>query len=415
MSKILLISDIHFGKDARNAVFNLKGQQVEGVRKNDEANYFDNFIEKIRDSQIDYIVCAGDLTSQGKPLEFKACLEKIYYLAEQICVPFNNVIYCMGNHDVDEKLTDLVFDCEQYDGLKIQYDQLDDIDKDYLKEYYCSISHSWLFHYYTNTQHDAYFSMFNENGPFPMSGYIVKEDVNYFVLNSAFLRTKDQKVKHGILDEKQLRWLEDMLAKKSRDGIWNIVLLHHHPFAYEYPEIYHEIGTLEEGPQLMKICSKYPGTMVIHGHCHWPMALTEKRSEWENPVTFISAGSFSVNSSGRFDNKVENTYHIVELLNYPDEIKLETFAFSRVSGWREIAEDEYNVIGPQRYLGQLPISKEATYELLKQLPKDKVIEFKDLDPKLKYINIKDLNDYLMDIYGRSLSCSFPEAILIHSK
>lgn len=410
MTRVLLISDIHFGKDSRSLDFVLEDQRISPLITS-RVSMYDSLVNTTKCLGPEYIFCAGDLTSCGKPLEFKACLDKLYGLADAIGVDRRNVIYCVGNHDVDELITNLDSTSNQYEGLSREFTKEE---KNYLKEYYCKLSHSWLHNENYIIDNMPYRNLFSEVGPVPMSGFVKREQMNIFVLNSAFLRTDEQKAKHGILTQAQLDWLEKSLADNAQDEVWNVVLLHHHPFAYNYPEIYHETGTLEEGPQLQKICSEFPGTIVLHGHYHFPAAFTQYTTDWKNPVTFISSGSLSVNSGGRLDNLIENTFHIAEFITFPNLIKLDTYSFSLNDGWRKSIENEYNTIGAIRYLGSMPLSKSELTEALRQLPQNIDIRFEDLADQIKYTKISEINDSLTDIYGKQLSGTFPGTIRIHT-
>lgn len=91
MVKIALLSDIHFGKDSRCSDFAIPGQQIVDDVSGGNSLY-GGLESKLLEYKPDYILCTGDLTSSGKPLEFKYCLEKLYGLAEKASVPKQNVI-----------------------------------------------------------------------------------------------------------------------------------------------------------------------------------------------------------------------------------------------------------------------------------------------------------------------------------
>ena len=74
-------------------------------------------------------------------------------------------------------------------------------------------------------------------------------------------------------------------------------MLHHHPFNYPYPTLGRDISLLDEGAELLDISGKAGINLICHGHRHHPKAHNEQRDDWKNAITFICAGSFSVNAA----------------------------------------------------------------------------------------------------------------------
>ena len=412
MVKIALLSDIHFGKDSRCSDFAIPGQKIV-----DEfiggSSLYGGLESKLLEYKPDYILCTGDLTSSGKPLEFKYCLEKLYSLAEKVSVPKQNVIYCIGNHDVDWALVEHSLRKDEYTDLNREFDSEE---ASFLNNYYSSITHSWLQHMQYIPSVEPYFNQFSSIGPIPMTGIIEREDLTIFVLNSGFLCSSKQKIIHGKVSEKQLEWLESELKKEANTNKWKIILLHHHPFTYAYPIVYHEYGTLEEGPQLQNLCGQYGVNLVVHGHYHFPRAETRCTSDWNNPVTFISCGSLSVNQAGRLNGEIPNTFHYVQLEEYPKLIKLITYEYSLGSGWSEVSANRKELpLDYEMFLGDLTVDDNEAKEIIKTFPVNIPIAYDTIDPKLKYILPSHLNNLLKDVYGLDLSGSFPESIMIHSR
>lgn len=195
-----------------------------------------------------------------------------------------------------------------------------------------------------------------------MTGLIERDDLVIFVLNSGFLCSSKQEIIHGKISTTQLEWLESELQKQTSINKWKIIILHHHPFAYEYPIVYPEYSTLEEGPQLQRLCGQYGVNLVVHGHYHFPIAKTRRESGWNNPVTFISSGSLSVNQEGRLNGSIPNTFHYIQLEEYPNLIKLITYEYSLGSGWRKVTHGNAKAVCEETILEIRERMKAKSYE-----------------------------------------------------
>lgn len=414
MIKIALVSDIHFGKDSRSTDFALPGQKIKDDVTGGEP-LFGGLKAKLSEYKPNYIFCAGDLTSAGKPLEYMYCLEKLYELANEANVSNSNMIYCIGNHDVDWALIEHASKKEEYK----QFDREFDADElAFLGKYYSGISHSWLHNIPFVDGVVPYRDVFSSLGPVPMTGVIDRDDLEIFILNSGFLCSNQQDVIHGKITDAQCEWLEDELKQRYEEHAiskkWKIVILHHHPFPYSYPISYPEYSTLEEGPKLQELCGKYGVNLVIHGHYHFPRAETIQKSGWNNPVTFISAGSLSVNQEGRLSGNIPNTFHLIQLEEYPHLIKLITYEYAIGYGWHEVLYNRDTLpLDPEMFFGALTIDDQEAKDIISRLPMDRPISYEDIDPKLKYIFPSHLNDLLQDVHGLNLSGSFPGRIQIH--
>lgn len=408
MVKIALLSDIHFGKDSRSKDFAIPGQEISDSITGGVSLY-DGLVTLISNYKPEFILCTGDLTSTGKPLEFQYCLQKIYELADISSVSKSNVIYCFGNHDIDWSLVEHV---------KTKYENLGraftDDEVDFLSNYYSGISHSWL----QNTTYikdiDPYCSCYTAIGPIPMSGIVERDNIVFFILNSGYRCSSVQTINHGQLTSAQLEWLEDELRKQVCNQKWKVVILHHHPLGYEFPIICPEFTTLEEGPRLQTLCGRYGVNIIMHGHRHHPWAETNKKDTWDNYVTFISAGSLSVNQEGRLNGAIPNTFHLIELDEYPFMIKLITYEFTIGDGWRAVTSSRKELpLDHQIYLGRETINDVEAMSIIKALPKNINISYDQIDSSLKYIRPSHLNALLKTAYGLALSGDFPGFIQIH--
>lgn len=409
MIKIALLSDIHFGIDSRSKDFAIPGQQIIDETEGGESLY--SGLESIL-SQFGpaYIFCTGDLTSTGKPLEYKYCLDKIYQLAKQVSVMRKNVIYCFGNHDVDYQITDLF----AKENSRLHRDLTEDEIK-FVRRYYDEMTHSWLYNSKFMDEVESYRDFFTTPGPIPASGVFERDGMSIFTLNSAFLCTDEQSIKHGKITGFQLQWLANELQQRNESNTWKVVILHHHPFNYSFPTLGLDSSTLEEGAELLELCGKYGVHLIIHGHRHHPRAKTLIEGAWLNPITFISAGSLSINQAGRSSGQIPNTFHLIELEDTPGCLKLMTYEYAIGEGWKKVSCNRPALpLDKEVYLGKVTIGDESAIEIIRQFPTGIPIKFEEINQSLKFISVQHLNDLVARTYALNLSGAFPGEIMIHN-
>lgn len=116
---ILHISDLHFGTK----------------KDEDKTRYSDSFVEefvaRFKNAEINYLIVSGDIANASKPMEYKKASDFLTKVLEELGISKENVLICMGNHDVSwEKLgkiadkngtKDLHLKKEKYDNFKKFY------------------------------------------------------------------------------------------------------------------------------------------------------------------------------------------------------------------------------------------------------------------------------------------------------
>lgn len=368
MIKIALISDIHFGKDARSKEFALPNQVVNGDVEN-ASLLTDGAAEILKQHGVEYLFLAGDLTSVGSPVEFHYCKEKITELAEKGNIIDDHVIWCSGNHDNDWRIAELG------DMYKDQGDIYE-----IAKERYGNLA---------GTVADNYFGFVNvTKGPLPTSGIYEDDKMVVFVLNSSSKCIRPEVIEHGSLTIDQLEWFKKEADRYKDDHRWKIVMLHHHPFNYPFPKPCFEVSQLEEGSEFCEIVGKNGIDLVIHGHRHHPKCKTVQENDWGKPVSYICCGSFSVSDHYRNQGEIPNVFHILELSEDVGLLKMYSYEYCSSRGWQEIMlyRDEVP-LDKIMYLGKVFEDRKTEEALLEMISKTEITEvFKwdKLDDSLKY-------------------------------
>ncbi len=318
MSRIVLISDIHFGKFARSSEFSVPGSLIQDETVGGES-LEKGLISILKEKEVQYLFIAGDLTSEGSPQEFYYCEKKIMDIANELQIPSKNIICGMGNHDVDRKISKLS-DSTILPEMPKEVKKL-------IEEKYQLIAASSAVCCLDVIQKPEM------EGPVLFSGVVENEEFIVFVLNTGWQCSQHQEISHGKLAEDQLHWFNRACTKYLSDERTKIVLMHHHPIQYPFPTLGLDISMIEEGSELVDIAGKNGINLILHGHRHHPRAKTIMHDGWKNPITFICAGSLSVNAQHRNNGDIPNAMHILELEEAPDKFKLYNYQYSSAEGW----------------------------------------------------------------------------------
>ncbi len=405
MSRIAILSDIHFGKLCRASSFCMPGEEIQDKSK---GTYLlkEGLIELFDEMKPQYIFVAGDLTSLGNPQEFYYCEQEILNIAKKIGVEYDNIFCVLGNHDVDWNISDLGsnaqnVNCEVNELVKSKYQMIAancaKINMEYLGKNY----------------HDC--------GPAPFSGVVVKDEFILIVLNSGRFCTRDQQFSHGKLERDQMKWFEEVSRKYKNDGRIKILLMHHHPINYPYPMPGIDISTIEEGAELMEIASQNGINIIIHGHRHHPRVETVQIGSGTEPIVMICAGSLSVNAEHRNkgDILIPNTVHFLDIDKEKSYYIVHNYKFTDVAGWEKI----------DKYCRETPI--DAVMKVGKIFPKDEIttaIEkyksleshplcWDDLNECLQFMPYNKLNTLFEEILRptHNVVGKFPEQVVLLKK
>lgn len=366
--RIALISDIHYGKLATSCEFAIEGEPLKLGEIHNAKPLLQGAITILKDNRPDYLLIAGDLTSTGSPLEFKCCYKSIFDISQAIGVKASNVLFCMGNHDVDWRITKLI---ESYGPS----DKYTNDDFRLLSCFYQScasrVSTDILSYEECNRLQPNFTHVWEK----PLSGVIEDDICVFFILNSSHLSSHDQELKHGVLSAAQLNWFSDQASKYKSSKKFKIVLLHHHPYAYTnlLPSL--DASILEEGGELSNICGTNGIGLILHGHKHQPHAKTICQTDWLNPVTYICAGSLSVNVSER-QQSIPNTLHFIDYIG-SQQIELKNYSYTPEDGWFPSKDSTATPVDAIMYLGKSP-DLNSIRKTLGALPLNKPISYDEL-------------------------------------
>ena len=389
MVRIALISDIHFGKDGRGD-FSLPNNKYNDVcigQLNAEKNMGNDLIAILKEEKPEYLFIAGDLTSIGSPAEYFYCEKKLLDIADKSNIKREKIIWCVGNHDNDWNISKL---SDNY-GNEARGDAYDEeIEKISIGKY-TKIAANVVVSNLDNLP------LPKESGIFPASGLYQDEKLIVFILNSCSKCMHNMEFDHGEITIEQLNWFEENLKKYNDDKRWKIVLLHHHPFNYSYPEIGIDTSMLSDGSQFQEIAGKGGVHLILHGHRHHPRCKTQNETSWKNPMSFICAGSLSVCEKERLNGTIPNMFHIIDLEENDNigQLYLYSFEYLPGSGWERSSKRGGVVpIDAVMRLGKIKTEDEmklAIEELTNSTDSVLSFDWEELNDDLKFNPCEEVN------------------------
>lgn len=404
MIKIAVISDIHFGKFSRTSEFSVPGEALLDENRG-AVSLKDGLVSILKKQQVQYLFIAGDLTSIASPQEFCYCEKQILSIAEQCEIPISNILCCLGNHDIDQKITRICDEVIREDTVK-EVAQI-------IREKYNLIAANCA-----TSNLEIIGKNYKNLGPVPFSSVYLSDKIIVFLLNSGWRCVHDQEYSHGKIEEAQLGWFKEQAVTYREDPRIKILLMHHHPFKYSYPIPSPDISVLEEGSEIMDIVRDNGINIVIHGHRHHPIAHTMQLGSGTKPVTLICAGSLSVNSTHRNGGDIPNTFHILEIDDKCNLYTLYNYEYSSVEGWKRL---EYSNVIPMDYqmkLGKTFSNEEIEAAILRMASQaGELISWSNLEECLKYITYGELTNRVKAMLSPAFKVvgSFPEDIVLLEK
>lgn len=401
MTRLALISDIHYGQFSRTIEFSVPGEPIKDENSGG-ISLKNSMIDLFKREQVEYVCIAGDLTSVGSPQEFFYCENLILELAEKLNIPIDNIILGLGNHDIDRKIAEL------YKDVKIEHnDSLIDL----VKEKYRQISA------YASTINLQSIHSPKDSGPAPFSGVVENDKFVMIVLNTGWHCTKDQDVSHGKLDNEQLMWFKNTAEKYKDIQKWKVILMHHHAIKYRYHIPANDFSIIEESSELLDIAGKNGFHLILHGHRHHPRADTYLKSGWNLPITFVCAGSLAVNASHRHGGSIPNTLHIIDLTDEIGVINLYNYQYSAAQGWIPFSSNiPETPLDCRMKFGKL-FSIHEINNSIQNLNIEKPLIWEDLDDCLKFMSFNDLNKRIEDHFNKSHKKigHFPDEVVLLKK
>jgi 3',5'-cyclic AMP phosphodiesterase CpdA len=297
-SRILVVSDLHVGRNARALDFCPHELSPEArITKTDK--YLEIFCSHVKSSEflkngkIDYLFVPGDISDQGHPSEFRRADQVLRTLADALEIETTAIFFVPGNHDVSWP----VMKVEPSDFWRqFRYEPLNQSDL---------IFHERITKAVGSLHIDPHIAVW-------IDANIVVVAIN----TAAFDGPVPEHGKHnGLVKQESLDRLHEILSEiPYESGCLRACMVHHHPIAYSdmLPNI-PDYSALVNAGNLMELLSKHRVDFVVHGHKHVPHITHHQAVTNGHPLTILGAGSFSAELGSAWTGNSTNQFHVIEV------------------------------------------------------------------------------------------------------
>jgi len=275
--RLLILSDLH-------ATFeSLENTYSRLVFKDDETEYGKRFIAycKSLESKFDYLVCPGDISTQGCGVSFKNGWNFLNEVKQQLDI--SEVLCVPGNHDLQSRpqnnfspLHSVKF-CEPL----------------FPANCFNTNTHFWAWNW----------------------SHIVTEKFNCILLNSSAYHGFGDEYKHGRVAPETIKQVSQFIvSEKFEAKPFNLLLCHHHPVKREDIDFDSDYEVMDGGQALLNEIEKVSDQpwLVIHGHKHFASIFRAQSAGFNAPIIF-SAGSFSAKLYPEIDKRTANQFYILNI------------------------------------------------------------------------------------------------------
>jgi 3',5'-cyclic AMP phosphodiesterase CpdA len=318
--RIAIISDLHIGRKARAADLNPHATETETTKT--IKPFLNKFVEFIKHEEIkaDYLVIAGDISTESLPQEFIYAGTIILEIADVLGIKNNKIIFVPGNHDVDWNVLNLRKQNNKPEDktdlrIKQRYDPIKFVD------FFKSINSS-----------SGLNGLFEE----PYIGYWEFDDICFVGYNSAWHDDPCKDIHSGLISEEHLKELRGLLKTKDIKNKAKVFVTHHHPVPHAEPDFTMDFSAMQNSDKLLTELDKYRFDVIIHGHKHYPRIKHYDHGSCHQMI-IIAAGSFSA----KLETHLEHTANMFHQLTFDGRYKEKQTIQGSLSSWAYNPEGWY--------------------------------------------------------------------------
>lgn len=256
---ILHISDLHFVTKADKDKSRYSNSFVE------------NFIGEFTDLKIDYLIVSGDIADKSKELEYKTASEFLNKVVLDLQIHKENVLICMGNHDISWRELEDIADKNGTKDLHLRKEKYNNFEKFY-NDFY--------------KDGDKQIQQFKTD-----SIFVEIPDDNQKILflgvNTCYQESNQENDHHGFVDKGNFEKSIRKLDVKYKNYL-KFLVMHHNP-----KDLGNEKHNFLNWRETVRDVRKNLGSpfVVLCGHIHSSDGESEIKSDEGDTIHYISAGS----------------------------------------------------------------------------------------------------------------------------
>ena len=306
----LIVSDLHASdgdiyKDYSHLTFN-----------NEESAFGTSFLKKASEieNKIDYIICAGDISTKSCISSFKKGWGFLHKLKEATSA--KELYSVPGNHDHQSRKDENTFSPKH----NLQF-----IKPFFPTNNYSSNTHFWAWNWCLNEE----------------------ENFNIILLNSSAYHGFDDEYKKGRVALETAEQIREAL-KSASEKPFNILVCHHHITKMDHIDNARDTEAMDGSEHLIREldrANKGPW-LIIHGHKHFAN-IYKPTSTFSTENIVFSAGSLSAKLHEQIMHRTSNQFYIIEIDNkecsnsFSLKGKYWTYEYAIGRGWD--ASTSYNL------------------------------------------------------------------------
>ena len=175
-----------------------------------------------------------------------------------------------------------------------------------------------------------------------------------------------------------------------------------------------DCSMIEDGGEFLAVAAKNKINLILHGHRHHPTTKTIMQNGWSTPITFLCAGSLSVNYKQRSESP--NTIHIIDVNSDEKVLDLYNYEYSSSEGWKPFGTySNDKPLDSKMHLGRI-VSDDELDKLVEICIKEKKAwKWDELPEEIRFRLFKDVNNSFKKIAGDAMVGEFPNLVYIISE
>lgn len=293
--KVAIISDLH----CKHSSADVSGKSTLLYSDDIDGSPFTNPIKALKklllekEIKCDLVLCPGDIADKADPQGLSTGWTYLEYI--QNVTGSSLLLATVGNHDVNVKCVDGEDPCGKLKNFEVNYPVPDKggIRTQYWQEDFCLVKHNRILILVFNSCH-------------------------------SHRNTVSSRTSHITLD--QIGRMKAALTEiNSEDFDYKIALCHHHPINHGNLDN-HDTDLISNGDDFVKLLESFKFQVIIHGHKHEP------KLSYKDSMPIFCSGSLS-STQNVYDLRIENTFHIMDIVPGKSMGKIETWVLIPRKGW----------------------------------------------------------------------------------
>lgn len=285
---ILHISDLHFVTEA----------DKDKTRYSD--SFVEDFIDEFKNIEINYLIVTGDIADKSKKMEYKTAFEFLNKVVLDLHIHKENVLICMGNHDISWRELEDIADKEGTKDLHLRKEKYNNFEKFY-NDFY--------------KDGDKQIQQFKTDSIFVE---IPDKDHNILFLgvNTCYQESNQENDHHGCVDKGSFEKGIRNLDIEYKDYL-KCLVMHHNP-----KDLAKEKHDFLNWRDVVSDVRKSLGSpfVVLCGHIHSSDGESEIKSDEGDTIHYISVGSL-------LQTKTKGKYNLYTINDDSSKLEIKYFDY----------------------------------------------------------------------------------------